>query len=183
MLSHLWKTNVLSNISFAICKCFQFGKPKILSSGNGLTKWQNVRCIRIESNCRWCNKCDLEINIVLDRILNIKGKEESARYHHFSYEKLKFCGKWLQMSTNALDLEKFKICHLIVKVKSSWKLPFSGVKVAGQWKEALEVVRPHIDDHVLTFNDNHILLACLGAEDEKATEQMMNSITDFIQWV
>ena len=59
------------------------------------------------------------MNIVLDRILNIKGKEESARYHHFSCEKLKFCGKWLQMSTNALDLEKFKICHLIVKVKSS----------------------------------------------------------------
>ena len=27
--------NVLSNILFVVCKCFQFGKPKVLSTGKG----------------------------------------------------------------------------------------------------------------------------------------------------
>jgi len=50
----------------------------------------------------------------------------------------------------------------------------------GRWTEAYEVIRPHMDDHVLSFNDNHILLACLGAKNETAVKQMMNSLKDFV---
>lgn len=57
----------------------------------------------------------------------------------------------------------------------------TGVKLEGRWEECYEVIRPHMDDHVLNFNDNHILLACLGAKDQKAVEQMMESIKDFVK--
>ena len=42
------------------------------------------------------------------------------------------------------------------------------------------MVQPHIDDHITTFNDNHILLACLGAKEEKVVEEMMDSITTYL---
>ena len=56
-----------------------------------------------------------------------------------------------------------------------------GVDVGGRWKELFETIRPHIDDHVLNFNDNHILLACLGANEKQVVNQMMDSIKDWLQ--
>ncbi|WAR15892.1 TTC38-like protein [Mya arenaria] len=55
-----------------------------------------------------------------------------------------------------------------------------GAQVEGRWEDCYEVIRPHMDDHVLTFNDNHILLACLGANNQAAVEQMMTSIQDWV---
>jgi hypothetical protein len=52
--------------------------------------------------------------------------------------------------------------------------------VEGRWQEIYEVIRPHVDDHVLTFNDNHILLACLGAENKTAVDNLMTSIKNWI---
>lgn len=55
-----------------------------------------------------------------------------------------------------------------------------GANVEDRWQDIREVVRPHMDDHTLTFNDNHILLACLGADDKKAVDQLMNSIKEWL---
>lgn len=57
----------------------------------------------------------------------------------------------------------------------------SGAPLEGRWADSYDVIRPHLDDHVLTFNDNHILLACLGAKNTSAVEQMMTSIETFIR--
>ena len=56
-----------------------------------------------------------------------------------------------------------------------------GADVKGRWNDIYEVVRPHIGDHITTFNDNHILLACLGSKNEAATREMMKSIKDYVE--
>lgn len=71
-------------------------------------------------------------------------------------------------------LDIVDICSMLMR------LEMDGANVEDRWEDAYEVVRPHMDDHVLTFNDNHILLACLGAEKKKVVDQMMNSIKEWL---
>ncbi|XP_053382109.1 tetratricopeptide repeat protein 38-like isoform X1 [Mercenaria mercenaria] len=61
------------------------------------------------------------------------------------------------------------------------RLEMDGANVEGRWKDIYEVIKSHEDDHVLTFNDNHILLACLGAENKAAVEHLMTSIKDWLK--
>lgn len=60
------------------------------------------------------------------------------------------------------------------------RLEMEGAKLEDRWQDIYEIIRPHVDDHVLSFNDIHILLACLGADNMTAVNQMMQSIKDFI---
>ena len=57
----------------------------------------------------------------------------------------------------------------------------TGVDVGERWQEVFEVCRPHLDDHILVFNDAHLLMACLGAGKEDGVKQMMDSIENFIK--
>ena len=50
----------------------------------------------------------------------------------------------------------------------------------GRWDDIYEVVRPHTEDHVTSFNDNHIMLACLGAKKMHAVDEMKDSLTKFV---
>lgn len=61
------------------------------------------------------------------------------------------------------------------------RLEMDGANVEGRWSQICEVIRPHTDDHVLTFNDNHILLACLGAGNQTAVNQFIDSIKDWVR--
>ena len=54
-----------------------------------------------------------------------------------------------------------------------------GQEVRSRWNEILEVCKPHVDDHVLTFNDAHFLMASLGAEDKETTDKLISSMKDF----
>ena len=58
---------------------------------------------------------------------------------------------------------------------------YAGANVEGRWDDIYEVVRPHIDDHVTSFNDNHIMLACLGAKKDHAVDEMKKSLTKFVE--
>lgn len=76
---------------------------------------------------------------------------------------------------SSMPLDIVDACSLLKRME------FEDVNIGAEWKDLMEVVRPHIEDHVLTFNDNHILLACLGAKDNQIVNQMMDSIKTFIQ--
>ncbi|XP_052762658.1 tetratricopeptide repeat protein 38-like [Mya arenaria] len=76
--------------------------------------------------------------------------------------------------TSGAPLDFVDACSLLMR------LEMEGAQVEGRWEDCYEVIRPHMDDHVLTFNDNHILLACLGANNQAAVEQMMTSIQDWV---
>jgi hypothetical protein len=58
----------------------------------------------------------------------------------------------------------------------------SGVDVGlTRWEEIYEMCRPHIDDHILLFNDLHLLMACLGAKKQEVAETMMTSLKHFVE--
>lgn len=57
----------------------------------------------------------------------------------------------------------------------------TGVNVKSRWEDIFKVCHPHIDDHTFAFNEPHLLLGCLGAGQTAVTQQMMDSIENFIR--
>ncbi|KAK7489432.1 hypothetical protein BaRGS_00019376 [Batillaria attramentaria] len=72
-------------------------------------------------------------------------------------------------------LDLVDVCSLL------FRLQMEGVDVGDRWQDVLEVCRPHLDDHILVFNDVHMLLACLGAGKNDAVQRLMNSIEEFVR--
>ncbi|XP_072051406.1 tetratricopeptide repeat protein 38-like [Amphiura filiformis] len=61
-----------------------------------------------------------------------------------------------------------------------YRLEMEGVKTGDRWNDMYEMCRPHTSDHILVFNDVHILLSCLGAKKKEATIKMMESMKQFV---
>jgi len=61
------------------------------------------------------------------------------------------------------------------------RLQLEGVNVGDRWEDLYEIARPRIDDHCLTFNDAHILLACLGSGHNDAAKQIIDSAQEFVR--
>ena len=58
---------------------------------------------------------------------------------------------------------------------------FQGVNVGDRWENVYEICRPHIDDHIIVFNDVHFLMTYLGArkgKKEKTDELFMKSVEE-----
>ncbi|XP_055996633.1 tetratricopeptide repeat protein 38-like [Ostrea edulis] len=70
-------------------------------------------------------------------------------------------------------LDMVDACSLLYRLK------LEGINVKDKWKEFNEVCKHHADDHILTFNDAHFLMASLGAEDKATTDKMMMSLKEF----
>ncbi|XP_013787878.1 tetratricopeptide repeat protein 38-like [Limulus polyphemus] len=62
-----------------------------------------------------------------------------------------------------------------------YRLELEGAKVKDRWREVLEVNRSHIEDRTVAFYDVHVFMSCLGANDDDATNLMMNSLDEFIR--
>eukprot|EP00118_Oscarella_pearsei_P021300 m.238386 g.238386 ORF g.238386 m.238386 type:complete len:344 (+) comp40163_c0_seq15:814-1845(+) len=62
-----------------------------------------------------------------------------------------------------------------------YRLELEGIKTGDRWKEQMEMWRPHLDDHILVFNDAHLLMCALGAKDADASEKFMTTIREFVQ--
>lgn len=62
-----------------------------------------------------------------------------------------------------------------------WRLEMEGVDIGDRWNDIFEVCRPHIDDHILAFNDIYVLMSCLGARQTDTVEKLMVSIKAFIE--
>ncbi|XP_062585103.1 tetratricopeptide repeat protein 38-like [Saccostrea cucullata] len=60
-----------------------------------------------------------------------------------------------------------------------YRLSLEGVKVKDKWKEFNEICKDHADDHILTFNDAHFLMASLGAKDKMTTDKLIGSLREF----
>ena len=55
----------------------------------------------------------------------------------------------------------------------------AGVDVADRWEQVYSQWSTHITDHVLTFNDLHILMSALGSKKPEHVAQEMDSIREY----
>lgn len=62
-----------------------------------------------------------------------------------------------------------------------YRLELEGVNCSDKWKESFEIFQPHIDDHVLSFNDAHIIMSCLGSDNKNEAIRFLKSLQDFIK--
>ncbi|XP_064642236.1 tetratricopeptide repeat protein 38-like [Lineus longissimus] len=63
-----------------------------------------------------------------------------------------------------------------------YRLELEGVDVGlKRWEDIYEMCRPHIDDHILLFNDLHLLMACLGAKKREVAQAFMASLRQFVE--
>ncbi|XP_063164412.1 tetratricopeptide repeat protein 38 [Candoia aspera] len=59
-----------------------------------------------------------------------------------------------------------------------FRLELEGVKVGDRWKEVNQLTKKHAQDHILIFNDAHILMASLGAQDQNTSNELLTTLQD-----
>ncbi|NWI14590.1 TTC38 protein, partial [Crypturellus soui] len=59
-----------------------------------------------------------------------------------------------------------------------YRLYLEGVKLGNRWDNVLKITKKHAKDHVLLFNDVHILMSSLGAKDHKTTDELLTSLQE-----
>ncbi|KAG7454285.1 hypothetical protein MATL_G00258000 [Megalops atlanticus] len=62
-----------------------------------------------------------------------------------------------------------------------YRLQMEGVSVKDRWRELQQVTQPHMEDHVLLFNDLHFLMTSLGAEDQASTQRLLESLQQLVE--
>ncbi|XP_006032455.1 tetratricopeptide repeat protein 38-like isoform X1 [Alligator sinensis] len=59
-----------------------------------------------------------------------------------------------------------------------YRLQLEGVKLGDRWNEVLQLTKQHTKDHILIFNDVHILMSSLGAKDHKTTSELLTTLQE-----
>ncbi|XP_007453966.1 PREDICTED: tetratricopeptide repeat protein 38 isoform X2 [Lipotes vexillifer] len=59
-----------------------------------------------------------------------------------------------------------------------YRLRMEGVSVGERWQDVLSVTQKHSRDHILLFNDVHLLMASLGAGDSRTTQELLTTLRD-----
>ncbi|XP_009707212.1 PREDICTED: tetratricopeptide repeat protein 38, partial [Cariama cristata] len=59
-----------------------------------------------------------------------------------------------------------------------YRLHLEGVKLEDRWNNVLQLTKKHTKDHVLLFNDVHILMSSLGAKDHKTTDELLTTLQE-----
>ena len=59
-------------------------------------------------------------------------------------------------------------------------LLFSDVSVGDRWSDLVELCKPHKDDHLLVFNDAHLMMSYLGSNDEESKKAFSDSVEAFL---
>lgn len=62
-----------------------------------------------------------------------------------------------------------------------WRLKLAGVDIGGRWDELTAYWYPHLDEHVLLFNDLHITLVAAGLGDKETLERQATSLNAYIR--
>ena len=52
-----------------------------------------------------------------------------------------------------------------------------------RWQDVYEMCREHLDDHVLAFNDAHMMMACMGAGNKEGSDKLLSSLKTFVKYV
>ena len=58
-----------------------------------------------------------------------------------------------------------------------------GCDVGGRWRDLLDVCVRHIDDHLSTFYDAHLLMAYLGANSTQHVDEFLQSLHNYVRSV
>ncbi|XP_077990624.1 tetratricopeptide repeat protein 38-like [Glandiceps talaboti] len=61
-----------------------------------------------------------------------------------------------------------------------FRIEMEGVDVGGRWNEVYDICKSHMGDHILAFNDIHMLMSTLGTKQKEETEKLMESIKTFV---
>ncbi|CAG5126771.1 unnamed protein product, partial [Candidula unifasciata] len=72
-------------------------------------------------------------------------------------------------------LDMVDVCSLL------FRLEMEGIDVGSRWDQVCDLYKSHLHDHVLAFNDLHILMSCLGANQKSAIAEMIASIENYIR--
>ncbi|NXD16852.1 TTC38 protein, partial [Nothocercus nigrocapillus] len=59
-----------------------------------------------------------------------------------------------------------------------YRLSLEGVKLGNRWDNVLKITKKHAKDHILLFNDVHILMSSLGAKDHKTTDELLTTLQE-----
>ncbi|KAJ8322004.1 hypothetical protein KUTeg_000475, partial [Tegillarca granosa] len=116
---------------------------------------------------------------------NICGMLSCHNYWHYALCQIEvknyeeafgvFDTKVKEMSTTSgAMLDLVDACSLL------FRLEMEGQNVKDRWDAIAEVCRPHMDDHILAFNDVHMLMSFLGKKDNELAEQFMTSLKNFV---
>ncbi|KAM9292903.1 tetratricopeptide repeat protein 38 isoform 2-T2 [Morus bassanus] len=62
-----------------------------------------------------------------------------------------------------------------------YRLHLEGVKLGDRWNNVLELTKKHTKDHILLFNDVHILMSSLGAKDHKTTDELLTTLQELVK--
>ncbi|XP_078076179.1 tetratricopeptide repeat protein 38 isoform X2 [Mustelus asterias] len=62
-----------------------------------------------------------------------------------------------------------------------YRLQMEGINVDNQWKKLVGVTKSHAKDHVLIYNDSHILMSLLGAKETDTANQLITSLQEVCQ--
>ncbi|XP_053243527.1 tetratricopeptide repeat protein 38 isoform X2 [Podarcis raffonei] len=62
-----------------------------------------------------------------------------------------------------------------------YRLQLEGLKVGDRWKAVNQLTKKHAKDHILVFNDAHILMSSLGAQDHKTTDELLATLHEVTQ--
>ncbi|CAG9537987.1 unnamed protein product, partial [Cercopithifilaria johnstoni] len=60
------------------------------------------------------------------------------------------------------------------------RFEMEGVSVGNRWKALLPIVKPHVNDHILAFNDAHIRMVIEGCSDSTIRKNHCDSIANYI---
>ena len=60
-----------------------------------------------------------------------------------------------------------------------WRLELEGIDVGGRWAPVARAWAPHVDDHVLAFNDLHAAFAAARSPDSGDAERLRRSLADY----
>lgn len=69
---------------------------------------------------------------------------------------------------------------IVDAVSLLYRLEFEGISCSDKWKEAFEICQPHKDDHILSFNDAHIMMTCMGSNNQEEAQIFLQSLQNFI---
>lgn len=61
-----------------------------------------------------------------------------------------------------------------------WRLKLAGIEVGDRWSELVDHWYPHLDEHILLFNDLHISLVAAGLGDTPTLDRQQQSLGAYI---
>ncbi|XP_012688573.1 tetratricopeptide repeat protein 38 isoform X1 [Clupea harengus] len=74
--------------------------------------------------------------------------------------------------TSGAMLDTVDACSIL------YRLEMEGVSVKDRWREKLQVIEPHCEDHTLLFNDLHFLMVSLGGASTDCTHRLLESLRE-----